>query len=392
MARIDLNGNTVDTPDPQIQQPTPQAAQPAGYGDVQGYYQKYLGRAANADDPNKWLSGAYGYGTDLGSIENAIKSSDEAQAYAKAQGGGAAGGGGQPSGGGDLMSRIQQQLAYAKSSDDPNYWYQKISGDPNGGGSAWQYWQDRINRGNGAQLGLPLYNDTPAGGGAGGGAYAGTNVFSDPATANFEQLLNSMISRFNTPQTPPGYQQAIDQMNTYLTQLNGPVYTPQQMDLMQTQAWDPMQQQHDAAKQQLMQRLGARGIAPTSGVFQSAMEDLDRQFQQAHTQTQANFSNQAIGLQRQNQAQAAQLAPAISNFQQAQTGWQDQRALQAESLAALIPAMAQQRLQTASGAVQPMSPTAIMTLINSMQNQGYNQGAGYGSGIAQLLASLFGLS
>lgn len=386
MARIDMNGNTVDTPDPQIQQPTQAAPSynPNDVSAVQGFYQKYLGRAANPNDPQTWLSGGYGYGSDLGSIENAIKGSGEAQAYAKAQGGGSQG-----AGGGDLMSRIQQQLASAKSTDDPNYWYSKISADPNGAGSAWSYWQDRINRGDNAQLGLPRFQDSASGGQ--GSGYGGTNVFSDPATAQFEQLLNQMIGRFNTPQTPPGYQQAIDQMNAYLSQLNGPVYTPQQMDLMQTQAWDPMQQQHDAARQQLTQQLGARGIAPSSGIFQSAMENLDRQFQQAHTTTQANFANQAIGLQRQNQAMAAALAPQISGFEQANTNWQDQRSLQAEQLASLIPMMAQQRLQAANGSVQQLSPTALLSMLQSFQNQGYNQGANYGQGIAQLLAQLFGL-
>jgi hypothetical protein len=91
-----------------------QTNQPAGYGDVQGYYTKYLGRAANADDPNKWLTGAYGYGTDLPTIENAIKNSDEAKAYAAKQGAGG-GGGAQPPAGGvpsdyDLAQAMMQRL------------------------------------------------------------------------------------------------------------------------------------------------------------------------------------------------------------------------------------------------------------------------------------------
>lgn len=54
---------------------------------VQGFYTKYTGRAANPGDPETWLSGGYGYGTDLATIENAIRNSPEAQAYAKSQGG-----------------------------------------------------------------------------------------------------------------------------------------------------------------------------------------------------------------------------------------------------------------------------------------------------------------
>jgi hypothetical protein len=196
---------------------------------VQGFYQKHLGRAANPGDPETWLSGGYGYGTDLATIENAIRNSPEAQAYARrAQGGGGA------AGGGDLKSRIDAALAAAHSTDDPNYWYQKVGGDPNGAGSAWSYWLDRINRGDGSQMGLPKFQDGPSGGG-----YGGTSVFSDPATANFEKLLNEMIGRFNTPAPPPDYQASIDQMKAYLAKLNGPVYTPAEMELQQTQALNP---------------------------------------------------------------------------------------------------------------------------------------------------------
>ena len=42
--------------------------------------------------------------------------------------------GGQP----DLLGRVTAALQAAGSTDDPNYWVQKISADPNGAGSAWK--------------------------------------------------------------------------------------------------------------------------------------------------------------------------------------------------------------------------------------------------------------
>lgn len=50
----------------------------------------------------------------------------------------------------DLMTRVQQALAAAGSTDDPQYWFDKISQDPNGQTSAWDYWVGRINQGDGA--------------------------------------------------------------------------------------------------------------------------------------------------------------------------------------------------------------------------------------------------
>jgi len=228
---------------------------------------------------------------------------------------------------------------------------------------------------------------------SGAGQYPGTNVFgSDPSTASFEQLLNKLTSSFATPQVPQGYDQAVNQLNTYLGQLNGPVYTPQQMNLLQTQATDPLMQRRDAARQQAIEHLASRGISPTSGIAADLLNQVDRSFDQQNTQQQGQFASNAVGLQRQNQATAAQLAPLISQFQQAQTQTQDQRNQVAATLAAIVPQLAQQRLGAAQGTLAN-SPSIgnLLSLLGGFQQQGYNQGANYGQGIAQLLAALMGV-
>jgi hypothetical protein len=200
------------------------------YDDINALYQKYLGRAATQDEANNWASGQYG-ATDMAGIEAQIKGSGEAQTHTNwfaqnppppmtATGGGAAPAGstlpapgswtqgGQPVptlssdeynfaaahdpanaqtqtiNSGDLMSRIKKQLSDAGSTDDPNYWFQKISSDPNGAGSAWNYWVDRINRGEGA---AGVRNGTvqrfqDSGGGTGGSGPLGTGGGAAPGT------------------------------------------------------------------------------------------------------------------------------------------------------------------------------------------------------------------
>lgn len=77
----------------------------------------------------------------------------------------------------DPTTRIRAALKAAGSTDDINYWIGKITGDPNGMGSAWAYWLDRINRGDGALAvrngTMAKFNDGPAGGAGGGGAGGG---------------------------------------------------------------------------------------------------------------------------------------------------------------------------------------------------------------------------
>jgi hypothetical protein len=225
-----------------------------------------------------------------------------------------------------------------------------------------------------------------------GPAYGGTSVFNDPATSNFESLLNGMINKFATPKVPPDYQQAIDQLNGYLKQLNGPTYTPEQMGMLQTQALDPINQQHDVARQQTLQRLANQGITPSSGIAQQALQQVDQSFEQMRTQAQNQFSANAVNLSRQNAATAASLAPQISQFEYQNMTAQDPRNLQAVNLASMIPQMALQRLTAAQGGLMnPASISPLLSLLGGFQNTGYNQGANYGSGIAQLLASLFGM-
>lgn len=383
-------------PDPDTGVPPPPRAPaqastaPFTFDQLNALYQQYLGRGASQDEYANWANGTYGP-PNLPSIQQQIQNSGEAQAYRVAHPSNGGGGGATENwntGAWDAgrVSRYFASRGVAARPDSPAYWEAK-----------WNEW----GKNDPAYFFQRLSTAEEFGGGGGGGGgsappptsqpYGGTNIFDDPATANFEKLLNDLITRFNTSATPPHYQQAIDQLNAYLAKLNGPVYTPAEMELMQTQAWDPMQQQRDAAKQQLIQRLGAQGISPSSGIFERALEDLDRQFQQAHTTQQGQFSNQAIGLSRQNAATAATLAPQISALEQAQTSWQDQRSLQAELLAALIPQMASQRLRDANGAMSPINISSLFQQLQSFQNQGYGQGANYGSAIMQLLAQLFGV-
>jgi len=246
-------------------------------------------------------------------------------------------------------------------------------------------------------LGAFSYGTSGSGGGPSGGSnnpssYPGTNVFSsDPSTAPFEQLLNKLIGNFSTSQTPADYGQAVNQLNTYLQQLNGPVYTPDQMNLLQTQALDPLAQQHDAARQQTIQRLAAQGIGPSSGITQQALADVDRSFEQMRTQTQAQFASNAVGLQRQNQATAAQLAPAISAFEQNQTLTQDQRNQVAATLAAIVPQLAQSRLSTANSQLNTPNIPQLLQALNAFTATGNAQGQAYGQSLGQILSALFGL-
>lgn len=90
--------------------------------------------------------------------------------------------------------RVNQALAAVQSTDDPNYWYDVISKDPNGFGSAWDYWQGRINQGDGS-IGVrngtvQKFQDGPAVGSSGAGS--GQSPLPSDAT---NQLYQTLLQR-----------------------------------------------------------------------------------------------------------------------------------------------------------------------------------------------------
>lgn len=289
-----------------------------------------------------------------------------------------------------VWAAYQKKGINPSSADDFNYWVSKIngSGGMNDAGNA-SYWTNRMAQGQG---GVGDYQERPEGGGAsgGGGSAYGSNVFSDPATASYEQLINSMIGKLNTPYQAPDFQPAIDQLKAYMSQLNGPAYTPQQMDLMQTQSLDPLSAQRDAARQQIIQHYAAIGQSPSSGTVQQALQQSDQHFERQRTQTQAGFATQAVNTQRQNAQQAAMLAPQIAGLEQQQFSGNEGRQMQGVNLAGIIPALAQSRISAANGMIQPINTGGLLQQLMQGQQTGYQNSANYTDGIVQLLLKIVG--
>ena len=231
------------------------------------------------------------------------------------------------------------------------------------------------------------------------GEGVGGNVFSDPATAGWESLLRSMTERLNTPQQTPGYDNLVQYLNQYMQTLQGPAYTPGQSELIQTQALDPMTQTRDAQRQDILRQASARGLNPTSGPIQQQLQDLERNYGRARTQVQSGFATNAIGLEKSQQAQAAQVGQMLQALEQGQLTGNEDRAMQAVSLMGQIPALADSRLgaanQTLSATNAPLA--TILSYILNQQGQGQQQrqfdaqqNAAYWKQIGDLLGGIFG--
>lgn len=172
----------------------------------------------------------------------------------------------------DNMARIQAELAAVQSTDDPNYWLRVISNDPNGFGSAWDYWVDRIRRGDGSIL---VRNGTLTKHQEGTGTGGGSRVFSgDQGNNAAGGIIDELLKRlqgsgtFSQPapvqgNTDPGAvalrQQILDALKTLIAQGTEPVGDVSQQP--EAMAYSRAQQrEQQRARSQALERRGSQGL------------------------------------------------------------------------------------------------------------------------------------
>lgn len=229
---------------------------------------------------------------------------------------------------------------------------------------------------------------TPAAGSGSPSGYSGTSIFSDPATSQYEQLLNGIIGKLNTPYQAPDFQPTLDAIKDYVTRLNGPAYTPDQMALMQTQAFDPIMAARDQQEQQIIARFAQQGMGPSSGPVQAAILANRQYYDKLGTTSRANVATSAIGQQNQNQANAIGLQAQLPTLETNANTYNNQNSLQAANLAGIVPQMAWNRLQGANQGLSQNNPMQALSLLNAFQQQGQNNGAAYSQQLMQILPYL----
>lgn len=273
---------------------------------IQGYYTKYTGRAANPNDPQTWLSGGYGYGTDLPTIENAIKNSPEAQAYAKAHGGSSTPAGSIPSDYDLAQAMLQrlnapgQTMSYQDMVDEFNRAY----------GTDYKAYND--NRGQLVGFHTGYLSKEPNGwrwtarGPEGGSPPPGSNVngmLQGSADSGWSQLLDMQRQQMQAQQAlQDRFRQSIlSQLDTLqndktATDPNGPQLAPI-LNAYHLQSQRGLQDTRNA----LAERAYAQGTLGTGGFDQQQQQALEHA-----GMAEAGFTGQQVSqavLQRQQQLQ-----------------------------------------------------------------------------------------
>src|SRR3990167_4224856 len=149
------------------------------------------------------------------------------------------------------------------------------------------------------------------------------NVFSDPLTKQYEQLLQAQLAMYQQQQAQ--MQQAVaaanarraateaagknleGYVNERVTKLKGPAYTGSEQEVLRTQFLDPLERDRDAARKRALEQISARGLTPESGVSAELMQQVDRAFNEHRASGQGAIATRQIEEQRSREQEAQQL-------------------------------------------------------------------------------------
>ena len=122
------------------------------------------------------------------------------------------------------------------------------------------------------------------------GGYNVDPQFSDPITKYLEEFAQRRAQERENPSAGSGQQLLEQALKDIGGQFQSGGYTNAEQEVFTTQQMDPLEKLRQARKQQVMQQLSARGIAPGSGVGLQMIQDVDRQFDKMRTQQQAGLA------------------------------------------------------------------------------------------------------
>ena len=217
-----------------------------------------------------------------------------------------------------------------------------------------------------------------------GGGTSVPGQFTDPIAGPLEGFAQTRAQERENPSANSGQGLLESALRSISSQYQAGGYTPQQLELLNTQAIEPLEQMRASRKRQVMTSLSQRGIDPMSGVGQQMLGDVDRQFDQVVAQQRRALANQATQEQQSRQMQAVNL------LNQLATG-ENSRLNEAYNYRTVPMALDDRAFNRASGlynsAGNPLSVIPMLAqLANSQQAQqnGTGEALGY---LAYLLAN-----
>lgn len=123
------------------------------------------------------------------------------------------------------------------------------------------------------------------------------NQFDDAYSQQLESIAKAQMGQVRSN---PDLDALLGFLRTQFTDLSqNPGYNPQEMALLNTQAFEPIEANRQASKQRALERTAARGFAPTSGLNELDLRDIDMNADRSRTVAGRDLA--IAGLNRRDQ-------------------------------------------------------------------------------------------
>lgn len=130
-------------------------------------------------------------------------------------------------------------------------------------------------------------------------------LFDDPASAQLQGIAQAQMGEVRSN---PGLDALMKFLNSQFTQLStNPGYSPEDLAILNTQAFEPIEARRKADQQRVLERTAARGFLPSSGLTENESQQADTEANRQRTVAGRDLAINAIGQRRSDLDKALQL-------------------------------------------------------------------------------------
>lgn len=143
------------------------------------------------------------------------------------------------------------------------------------------------------------------GGGSSGSRGGVAPLFDDAASNQLHQIAQAQMGEVRSN---PGLDSLMKFLNSQFTRLStNPGYSPEDLAILDTQAFEPIEQRRQADHQRVLERSAARGIMPSSGLTELDARSVDNEANRQRTVAGRDLAVNAIGKRQSDLDRALQI-------------------------------------------------------------------------------------
>lgn len=222
-------------------------------------------------------------------------------------------------------------------------------------------------------------------------------VFDDPATAPLEAYIKRRAAELGMPIDDPMRDQLLQVLQGILEWSQTPAYSDSEAAGLRVGMFDQLEQDRQVARQQMLETLAARGIDPSSGIALSALQEVDRHYDELRAQRENQLFTSAIQRGDYKRGQGLAAATGAAEVTAGARTEQEQREATLLNLLGILPALAGDRFNQSLALINGTNPTDAFSMAlqaAGLQSQNANaangSNASYYAGLGQLLGYILG--